>query len=291
LATTALTCYGFYVPLSIMITPMLLEAPKQNTGNGDTLVDPGVSYLKLYLMTINVVKSVMLLVGVLGPQLVVTAVVSSTIASFVLGGVTYLWFQRNNQHNDFEMKPVSGLTSRSTIASITSYSASIHPCNIAFINYWKAASYTAAVASSIIVLVAYRLDESQFPLSTLTYTLVATWILIALIFSVLCYRFYHATDARRQLLNELINYPFYFRSLREDLILLGEVTQDANKSTAAPLISHPKIDESMKHIPGFVQSPWLDGKPSRTYFGVDVPDLQGKSLTSELIRYGKMKLL
>jgi hypothetical protein len=289
LATIALSCYGFYVPLSIMITPMLLEAPKQNTGNGDTVVDPGVSYLKLYLMTINVVKSVMLLVGVLGPQVVVTAVVSSTIASFVLGGVTYLWFQRNNnQQNHFRMGRGSdfGLGTASP-PMVSLYSASIHPCNIAFINYWKAGSYTAAVASSIIVLIAYRLDKDQFPLSTLTSSLILTWVLVALIFSVLCYRFYRATDKRRRLLEELINYPFYFRSLREGL------TKEAGKeaATITPLISHPTVDESMKRIPGFVQSPWLDGKTSRIGLAVDVPDLQGKSLTSELIRYGKMKVL
>jgi hypothetical protein len=286
LATIALSCYGFYVPLSIMITPMLLEAPKQDMGNGDTVVDPGVSYLKLYLMTINVVKSVMLLVGVLGPQVVVTAVVSSTIASFVLGGVTYLWFQRNNNQQNHFREP-DRRTSNASPPMVSLYSASIHPCNIAFINYWKAASYTAAVASSIIVLIAYRLDKDRFPLSALTYSLILTWVLVALVFSVLCYRFYRATDERRHLLAELINYPFYFRSLREGL-LQKEVDKEA-AAAITPLISHPTVDVSMKHIPGFVQSPWLDSKISRVDLAVDVPDLQGKSLTSELIRYGKMR--
>jgi hypothetical protein len=236
-------------------------------------------------MTINVVKSIMLLVGVLGPQLVLTAVVSSTIASFVLGGVTFLWFQRHNNLNNTSTPP-----SASFSTSISWYSASIHPCNIAFINYWKAASYTAAVASSIIVLVAHRLDKNQFPLSALTYTLVSTWLLIVLVFSLLCYRFYHVTKERQQLLEDLINYPFYFRSLRESLTLLDE---GADTDSAAPpptplLISHPRVEESKKHIPGFVHSPWLDSRSSREYLGVDIPDLQGTSLTSELIRYGTM---
>ncbi len=61
LAVCAFISYAFYVPLSIMITPMLLEAPQKDensTENGPCEI----TYLKLYLMTINVVKGIMLLV-------------------------------------------------------------------------------------------------------------------------------------------------------------------------------------------------------------------------------------
>jgi hypothetical protein len=300
LATVALSCYGFYVPLSIMITPMLLEAPKQNSGNGDTVVDPGVSYLKLYLMTINVVKSVMLLVGVLGPQIVVTVVISSTIASFVLGGVTYLWFQWNNQrHDGFKIKPPpTSLSHLSSTSSKSLYAAEIHPCNIAFINYWKAASYTAAVTSSVIVLIASRLDQDRFPLSTLTYTLIITWAVVILVFSAMYYRFYRSTSDRRKLLQELIHYPFYFRSVRERLISLGRIKEDTDSPTlphslstetktgnlTSWLISNEEVDKDMKHIPGFVQSPWFDQRWARTRLNVDISELDGgKSLICELI--------
>jgi hypothetical protein len=275
-----------------------------------------VSYLKLYLMTINVVKSVMLLVGVLGPQIVVTAVISSTIASFVLGGVTYLWFQWNNQqHDGFKIKPPPTSVSSSSTSSPSKslYAAEIHPCNIAFINYWKAASYTAAVTSSIIVLIASRLDQDRFPLSTLTYTLIATWAVVVLVFSTMYYRFHRCTSDRKRLLQELINYPFYFRSVRERLVSLGRIKEDNNsdmphstssslrpppppsetETEAEPgnlsswLIWNEEVDKDMKHIPGFHRSPWFDQRWTRTGLNVDpLPDLDGeKSLTRQLTGY------
>jgi hypothetical protein len=62
-----------------MIAPMLLEAG--GTGGG-------VGYSKIYLMFVNVVKSIMLLVGALGPKTVQTVVVSAILTSFCLGAVT-----------------------------------------------------------------------------------------------------------------------------------------------------------------------------------------------------------
>ena len=135
LATASLTSYAFYLPLSIMITPMLLESPTGETNNGN------VTYLKLYLMSINVIKSLMLLVAIMGPEGVATAVISSMIASFLLGTLTFTWFQ-----------------SQSLLSS--HYYTVLHPCNIAFINFWKAASYMAAIASAVIMVIAHAFQES-----------------------------------------------------------------------------------------------------------------------------------
>jgi hypothetical protein len=83
LATAALTAYALYVPLSIMIAPMLLEAAPAEGEEAATAGggEAAVSYSKLYLMVVNVVKSVMLLVGALGPSTLLTAVVSSAVGT------------------------------------------------------------------------------------------------------------------------------------------------------------------------------------------------------------------
>ena len=321
LATIALSCYAFYVPLSIMITPMLLEAPKKDPTNGETLVDPGVSYLKLYLMTINVVKSIMLLVGTLGPQIVFTAVISSTIASFILGGITYLWFQRNNHKLNSNFKYLNNFNqnnqnhsksnSKSNSNSLSIYSADLHPCNIAFINYWKAASYTASVTSAIIVLIAYRMDKTSFPVSSLTYSLIITWIIVIIVFGVLYYRFYRSTSDRKIFLQELINYPFYFRDIREELFPMLDENPSSSSTTNTNinnpitnnnnnnnnkgnlslwLIQNQRIEENKKHIPGFKQSPWFDHKhQASSSSSSSIEDYDGETFTRKLTCYGEMK--
>jgi hypothetical protein len=76
-----------------MIAPMLLDSPKSTSDSeGGGGGGGNVRYLKLYMMFINVMKSVMLLIGILGPQTIATVVISSTVSSFILGSVTLRWF-------------------------------------------------------------------------------------------------------------------------------------------------------------------------------------------------------
>ena len=232
IAVAALCCYAFYVPLSIMITPMLLEAPRTEKDEAGGDGGGGVTYLKLYLMSINVIKSVMLLIAVLGPQSVTTTVVSSVASSVVLGTVTMMWFH----YQKIEEKP---------------YSAEIHPCNIAFINYWKAASYTASVASAVIVVIAYNLQDSVFPTSLLTIVLIASWCFIIIVFSVAYYQFRLKTSERGTLVTALIEYPYIWRNRKESY----EVSE-TNGEVAWVLVS-PHIP-SGGSIPGFEESPWHD---------------------------------
>ena len=300
LATVALICYSYYVPLSVMITPMLLENPSttadaqvpnnnipvaassdaqgSNKSNGASETatpkfassgspsEGGVTYLKLYLMTLNVVKSVMLLVGVLGPESISTAVLSSCVASFVLGSITLLWF---GQHD----------------VTSSHYSADIHPCNIAFINYWKAASYTSAVASAVIILVAYYMQDTEhFPISVLTPVLIITWIIIIIVFVAAYRRFHHSVSSRRHIIEALIAYPFYFRDLREDIggsiYMPGDSPAGSNGSFAQEgkcwLYGSPYVARNKQHIPGFVSSPWAD---SRDLESPNVVDVEGRSIS------------
>ena len=236
IAVAALSCYAFYVPLSIMITPMLLEAPRPEDPNVPS--GGGVTYLKLYLMAINVIKSIMLLVTVLGPQTIVTTVLSSTVSSVVLGAMTLTWFYMNK----LESKP---------------YSAELHPCNIAFINYWKAASYTASVVSAIIISIAYNSSQSAFPINSLTGVLVASWVLIIVVFSALCYIYYSNTKDRSKLVDELIQYPFYWRDLKDTLHI-------SSLEGRVVWFDQPEL-ESKLQIPGYKQSPWLDYCKDKRY--------------------------
>jgi hypothetical protein len=256
-ATAALVAYAFYVPLSIMITPMLLQAPSKEPTDDDASnasssgASGGVSYLKLYLMTVNVIKSIMLVVVVLGPEKVLTAVVSSTVSSFILGALTLLWFQSHDIHSSH-------------------YSEDIHPCNIAFINYWKAASYTAAVVSALIILTAHILQKSHFPPRVLTGVLVATWLLVAALYFIAYRRFDKGFQQRRKLVADLIHYPFQHRDDQEKQAHMQKMKSLRNKkkdsingigATAQRLFG--KTDGSnfeTKTIPGSVQSPWYDSK-------------------------------
>ena len=239
LAVAALISYAFYVPLSIMITPMLLEAPRPDDGTQDT--GGGVTYAKLYLMTINVVKSVMLLVGVLGPQGVFPVVISSTIASYVLGNITYFWFR-------------SSVKSLKDPNSKVNYFTTMQPCNVAFINYWKAASYTAAVMSAVVVAVAHELDSEEFPMSMLTTVLLATWGGIILCFATAYYLFHRETSSRSHLLDELINYPFFWRDLKEEV----NGTVDEKPDSECLWLMTPQVGHDQRSIPGFDVSPWHD---------------------------------
>jgi hypothetical protein len=231
--TAALISYALYVPLSIMISPMLLEAPPKPTKPGEPPQEnTGVSYMKLYLMFINTVKSIMLVVGVLGPETVTTVVISSTASSCVLGIMTILWYQ-------------------SYVPTSTHYSSTPEPCNIAFINYWKAASYVAAVSSALIVIAAYELTADVFPANGLTTALIVSWIVIIVVFAVMYYRYHSKYDQRMDLVRDLITYPFNIRDYKEQAVKY--------QHEGSPMWRGIKeFPTRLAHIPGFMVSPWAD---------------------------------
>jgi hypothetical protein len=187
LATIALICYSFYIPLSIMIAPMLMEASPDNTG---------VSYTKVYLMFDNVLKSIMLLVGSLGPKTVQTVVISATFSSFILAVVTMRWFQMSDPH------------------SYKHYSQELQPCNIAFVNLAKAASYTASVVSAIIVIIAHTMGSKIFPESSLLPVLIIAWTLTVLFFAIIYYRWQLTYNSRYEMIDSIIKYPFELRDYK-----------------------------------------------------------------------------
>jgi hypothetical protein len=231
--TAALISYAFYVPLSIMISPMLLEAPPKPTKPGEPpQQNTGVSYMKLYLMFINTVKSIMLVVGVMGPETVATVVISSTASSCVLGIMTILWYQ-------------------SYVPTAKHYSSTPEPCNIAFINYWKAASYVAAVSSALIVITAYELTEDVFPVSGLTTALIVSWVIIIVIFVGMYYRYHSKYDDRMDLVSDLITYPFDIRDCKEQ----AAKHPREDRPVWRGLMGFPS---RLAHIPGFTVSPWAD---------------------------------
>ena len=229
LATLSLMAYAFYVPLSIMITPMLLEVPSSD--DKATPKDEGVAFLKLYLMTINVVKSVMLVVAVLGPQTISALVMTTTVSSFLLGGITISWFSKQD------------------ISSLP-YFAAIHPCNMAFINYWKAASYTTSVVSALVVVSFHVLEDSTDFVSqrSLTDTLLTSWICIVVVYLILYRQYHKSATPRRELVSNLIGYPFMWRDMLE------------TKGQTEWLCwwSDDEAVEHLRHIPGSHVSPWLD---------------------------------
>lgn len=239
LAMLSLICYAFYVPLSIMITPMLLEAPRKASEDGSDSAGGaggGVKYLKLYLMSINVIKSVMLLVTVMGPQVVSTSVISTTVASLTLGSLTLVWFQSHEVEGKH-------------------YSVELQPCNISFINYWKAASYTAAVTSAIVVVIAHNMVDS-FSSSSLTYALCICWIVIIASFSYASYQYEDKAKSRRTMIKELIEYPFYWRDRKESLF--GEGNGEIINRESCALFSKERTDTDKLHVPGSLVSPWYD---------------------------------
>jgi len=233
--------YAFYVPLSIMITPMLLEGPtSEDQLNSDKPKDEGVSFLKLYLMTINVVKSVMLVVAVLGAQSISALVVATTLSSLLLGGITMAWYSHSIKQDNHAAAP---------------YSSHIHPCNIAFINYWKAASYSTSVISALVVVTFHLLEDSSSFVSeqSLTDTLLICWLGTVILYVALYYSHHQRVKPRRQLVAELMAYPFQWRDIRE--------AAESNKEEGGEELAWWSDDATMKqqqHIPGFVVSPWQD---------------------------------
>lgn len=187
IATIALISYAFYIPLSIMIAPMLMESSPDNTG---------VSYTKVYLMFDNVLKSIMLLIGSLGPKTVQTVVISATFSSLILAVVTMRWFQMSDPH------------------SYKHYSQELQPCNVAFVNLAKSASYTASVVSAIIVIIAHIMGSKHFRESSLLAVLIIAWSITVLFFAIYYYRWQLSYNSRYEMIDSIIKYPFELRDYK-----------------------------------------------------------------------------
>ena len=260
LSTCAMMAYAFYVPLSIMITPMLLEAP--STDSKDKPKEEGVAFLKLYLMTINVVKSVMLLVAVLGPQDISTLVLATALSSLLLGGITVAWYSKQ----DLSSLP---------------YSSSVHPCNMAFINYWKAASYTTSVVSAVIVVIFHSLQHTSAFVSerSLTDTLLTAWVCIAAVYASLYYQHYKRVKWRREVVSNLITYPFQWRDEFES-------ARDGAEAVNLSWWSDDEEVEKRRHIPGFTVSPWHDYRRSGDGLSCteSVEEVNGEALSCRLLQ-------
>ena len=260
LSTCAMMAYAFYVPLSIMITPMLLEAP--STDSKDKPKEEGVAFLKLYLMTINVVKSVMLLVAVLGPQDIATLVLATALSSLLLGGITVAWYSKQ----DLSSLP---------------YSSSVHPCNMAFINYWKAVSYTTSVVSAVIVVTFHSLQDTSAFVSerSLTDTLLTAWFCIAAVYASLYYQHYKRVKWRREVVSNLITYPFQWRDEFES-------ARDGAEAVNLSWWSDDEEVEKRRHIPGFTVSPWHDYRRSGDGLSCteSVEEVNGEALSYRLLQ-------
>ena len=56
----------------------------------------------------------------------------------------------------------------------------LQPCNVALVNVWKSASYSAGVASAIIIILAHIMGSSRFPEASLLPVLIITWLGLAM---------------------------------------------------------------------------------------------------------------
>lgn len=198
---------------------MLLEKDSSDT-SGENVV----SYAQLYLMIINVVKSVMLLVASLGPRTTTSLVASTCTASFIMGTMTILWFHTSEVKQYVEIQPAS----------------------IAFINVWKTSSYFSSVITAFLVIAAVTAGPAKFPESSLSVVLSISWFLVI----AACFLYYKFWTEKHErfLENEkcLIEYPFVCKNILDS---------ELNGKNGA-LLSRNHL--CTMNVPGFITSPWLD---------------------------------
>ena len=223
---------------------MLLEAPNQQESKkskkakqNKSKPSNSESYAQLYLMVINVVKSIMLLVASLGPHTIGALVASTTISSFIMGVVTIFWFHTSDVKKNSE----------------------IEPANLAFVNVWKSSSYFSSVITAILVVIANYSGSDRFSLLTLTIILPISWVVV-----IACSCLYYKSwlnKHNRFLLNEkqMIGYPFKLKAVYENF-------KNDNLENLKFLYSpsaYPNVTELK--IPGYSSTPWLDDSCSQVY--------------------------
>ena len=201
-----------------MIAPMLLEKAPSNDDNQSTSHENSESYVQLYVMVINVIKSALLLIASLGPRTTSTLVASTITTSFVMGLITLSWF-----HFARPQKYVD-----------------IQPASIPFINVFKVSSYFSSVVTAMVVIIAHQIGEDGFSSNDMAIVLAFAWIaVIALSY----YYFNRWKASKSEFLTEeesLIEFPFKHR--------------DCEKKEIIDIFS----DMQNKNIPTFRVSAWYD---------------------------------
>ena len=185
------------VPLSIIIAPMLLEKAPSNDDNQSTSHENSESYVQLYVMVINVIKSALLLIASLGPRTTSTLVASTITTSFVMGLITLSWF-----HFARPQKYVD-----------------IQPASIPFINVFKVSSYFSSVVTAMVVIISHQIGEDGFSSNDMAIVLAFAWIaVIALSY----YYFNRWKASKSEFLTEeesLIEFPFKHRDCEKKEII------------------------------------------------------------------------
>ncbi|KJE93148.1 hypothetical protein, variant [Capsaspora owczarzaki ATCC 30864] len=128
LAVIALIAYSFYVPLSIMISPMFMEPAVDGKD---------VRYSKLYLMSVSVLKCIMIVAASFLPQGGLTRCLASGISALVMLCLTGFWLT---------FAP-SSMRMRT-------------PCSIPFINIWRIMTFATGVYSAICGVLIFALPET-----------------------------------------------------------------------------------------------------------------------------------
>ena len=200
-----------------MIAPMLLEQDHSNDER-TTNNENSESYVQLYIMVINVVKSVLLLVASLGPRTTFALVTSTIITSFVMGSITILWFHFSKPQKYVDIQPAS----------------------IPFINVFKASSYFASVITAIVVIVAQSVGEKKFSTDDIAIALAFAWIAVIASSSYYFYSWKYSNDEFLADEEKLIDFPFEYRDCEnQDIIEIFHTMRG-------------------KSVPTFVVSAWYD---------------------------------
>jgi hypothetical protein len=148
------------------------------------------------------------------------------------------------------------------------------------------------VVSALVVVLFHKLEgSSEFvSLRSLTDTLLTCWVAIVAVYLGLYYQHYKRAKPRRQLVAELIAYPFQWRDMAEA------------RGAGGPGLSWFSEDmeaEGMRSIPGFDKSPWQQHRLNQTTGTAAagtgrqelplVEDVRGEALSLTLLRHYRMR--
>eukprot|EP00004_Rigifila_ramosa_P010336 TRINITY_DN2216_c0_g1_i5.p1 TRINITY_DN2216_c0_g1~~TRINITY_DN2216_c0_g1_i5.p1 ORF type:complete len:934 (+),score=262.36 TRINITY_DN2216_c0_g1_i5:77-2878(+) len=123
----SLVTFSFYVPLSVMVSPLFLDANSEKD----------VRFQKTYLMAVNTAKCAMLLFAVILAQWKLSNALSTLLIAFLLFVVTLAWI-------------LVRLPSQTVKEALI---APQKPCTIAWINIWRCVSFVAALWSAFCALI------------------------------------------------------------------------------------------------------------------------------------------
>lgn len=202
-------------------------------------------------MVVNILKNIMQLVGALGPSptfmLAASVVVSSSLAA-----ITSAWFL---------LAPAND---------------KLQPCNKGFVNTWKAASYSAALASAVVMFSAGALGPIRFPTDRQLPVLLVTWGAVIFTF-VLIYKRWSdqnpefATDSIQ---TRQVAFPFLCRDARLALEVEGfdtdlafafvhlygtDIVKPGDRKENGVKVGSEDVDWlQLRSLPGWDQSSWFD---------------------------------